>query len=216
MANDHALQSAVLAALRFEPSINAAHIGVSAEDGVVTLTGHVTSYPQKFAAEAATARVRGVNAVAEEIEVRLPHPARRTDDEIAAEVVRRLDWDSAIPPGAVKVKVERGWVTLYGEVEWRFERDLAQDDVRRLKGVMGISNQMTVRPRVDVAGIGGEISHALHRSWLARPAAIEVTAHGGRVRLSGSVSSPHERQLAAAAAWSAPGVTEVENDIVVA
>lgn len=213
-SNDH-LQRAVLAELHWEPSIVAAHIGVSADNGVVTLSGHVDSVAQKLAAEAAAGRVRGVKAVVEEIEVRLPFDTSRSDEEIAAAAVDRLAWDVSVPQNAIEVKVEGGWVTLTGEVEWQYQRNAAGDDVHRLMGVRGVSNQITIRPQVNVSLLSDDITHALHRSWYFDPMTVTVTAAGGKVRLGGTVHSPHERQVAAATAWSAPGVTEVENGIEV-
>jgi osmotically-inducible protein OsmY len=209
------LQQAVLAALKFEPSLDAAHIGVTAEGGVVSLTGHVWSYGQKQAAEAAAAGVRGVKGVAEEIEVRLPFGADRGDDEIARAAAQRLAWDVSLPADAVKVKVESGWITLLGEVDWAYQKEIASDDVRRLRGVVGVSNQITLRPNVDAAGIGDEITHALHRSWLFDPTEVQVSVEGGKVHLSGKVPTPHDRRVAAATAWNTPGVTDVENAILV-
>ncbi|HKH80669.1 MAG TPA: BON domain-containing protein [Methylovirgula sp.] len=216
MSQDNALQEAVLAELRWDPSVTAAHIGVAANAGVVTLTGHVESYAEKQAAEMAARRVRGVKAVAEEIEVRLPFGTERSDDEIAAAAVDRLAWDVAIPCDAVKIKVEKGWVTLTGEVDWYFQKEAAEQDVRRLFGVVGVSNQISIKPRVNLSNISDDIMHAMNRSWFFDPKTITVSAHGGKVRLTGTVNSLHDRQVAAATAWAAPGVTEVENDIVVA
>ena len=213
MSRDNALQRAVLAALRFEPSVNAAHIGVAVDDGVVTLTGHVNSYAQKHAAEAATALVRGVRAVAEEIEVRLPFESRRTDDEIAAAAADRLFWDSALPRDGIAVKVEKGWVTLTGDVDWRFQKEMAQDDVRRLHGVIGVSNQLRVRPSPPADDIREQILDAFHRSWLSDPGAVDVRVEGSEIRLGGTVRFPQDRRLAAALAWGVAGVTDVRNEI---
>ncbi len=204
-----------MAELSWEPSVTAAHIGVTAKAGVVALTGHVESYAEKFAAEAAASRVKGVRAVAEEIEVRLPMDAVRTDEEIAAAAIERLSWDVSVPKDAVSVKVETGWVTLTGQVDWNYQKDLAEQDIRRLFGVVGLSNQLSIKPHLDVAGISDNITHALHRTWFYEPSQVKVTAEGGRVRLTGNVDTFHDRQTAAATAWGASGVTGVENDIVV-
>lgn len=215
MNHDHKLQKAVLEELGWEPSVTAAHIGVAANDGVVTLTGHVGSYAEKHAAEAATGRVKGVKAVAEELEVRLPFETQRSDEEIAAAVVDRLRWNVAVPRDAVKVKVESGWITLSGEVAWHFQREAAEQDISRLLGVTGVSNHISIRPKVNVANLSDDITHALHRSWFFDPTTITVSAEGGNVRLHGTVNSPHDRKVAAATAWAAPGVTGVENEIAV-
>lgn len=216
MSHDAHLQQAVLKELSWEPSLTAAHIGVAANHGVVTLTGHVESFAEKQAAETAARRVRGVKAVVEEIAVRLPVGVGRSDEEIAEAAVDRLAWNVLMPPDAVQVKVEQGWITLTGVVDWFFQKEAAEQDLRRLFGVVGLSNQITIKPRVDVTNISDEIMHALHRSWFFDPHTITVTADGGQVRLTGAVSSPHDRQVAAAAAWAAPGVTDVINDITIA
>ena len=215
MSTDSRLQQAVTEELNWEPSVVSAHIGVAASSGVVTLTGHVLSYAQKHAAETATRRVRGVKGVAQEIEVRLPFETKRTDEDIAAAAIDRMGWDVSIPKDAVKVQVENGWVTLTGQVDWYYQKDAAGQELRHLSGVTGLSDQITVRPRVDVANISDSITHALHRSWYFDPKTIMVSAEGGQVHLRGSVHLPHDRQLAAATAWSAAGVTAVQNDIAV-
>jgi osmotically-inducible protein OsmY len=213
MSEDGRLQKAVLTELGWEPSVTAAHIGVTANEGVVTLTGHVGSLAEKHAAEVAARRVRGVKAVAEEIEVRLPSDAERADDEIAAAAIECLKWDVSVPHDAVKVTVEKGWITLTGQVDWHYQRDAAAQDVRRLFGAVGVSNQITITSKVDVSNISDNIMHALHRSWFFDPKTITVSAQGGKVWLTGTANSPHDRQLAAATAWTAPGVTAVENNI---
>jgi osmotically-inducible protein OsmY len=215
MSDDKRLKQDVLAELAWDPSVNEAHIGVTARDGVVTLSGHVESYVEKRAAEKATGRVRGVKAVAEGIEVRLPSGIKRGDDEIAAAALDRLAWNVSIPHGTIKVTVEKGLITLTGEVDWHYQREAAEQDVRGLSGVVGVSNQATIKARVDVSGVSDAITHALHRSWFFDPETIAVTAEGGKVRLSGAVPSWHDREIASDFAWAAPGVTGVENDIFV-
>ena len=216
MSQDRQLQNAVLAELDWEPSIDAAHIGVAANTGVITLSGHVANYAQKKAAENAARRVKGVKAVADEIEVRLPFDVRRTDDEIAAAAVHRLGWDVLIPKDAIKVQVEKGWVTLSGEVAWNYQKEAAAQDVRALYGVVSVSNDVNIKHRISASNISDDIMHALHRSWYFDPADIKVHVKDGKVTLVGTVHSPHDRQVAAATAWSAPGVTDVENDLIVA
>jgi osmotically-inducible protein OsmY len=215
MSHDDNLQAAVLAELNWEPSITSAHIGVTAENGTVTLTGHVESYGQKHAAEMATGRVKGVKAVAEEIEVRLPFAIKRDDADIATAAKDRLSWDAATPHDAVKVKVEKGWVTLTGQVDWHFQKDTAERDVRNLLGVVGVSNDITLKPRVDTAHLQDDIQRALHRSIFFQPERVHVTANGGSVKLTGKVASWLERREAASTAWAAPGATSVENDLIV-
>lgn len=211
MANDEKLKKSVMDELTWEPSVNPDHIGVTAENGVVTLSGHVESFAQKHAAESAVRRVKGVKAVAEEIEVRLPFESKRGDDQIAAAAAERLSWDTLVP-ATVKVKVEGGRVTLDGQVDAYYQKDAAQYAVRSLFGVIGVNDLITIKPAVDTAKMGENIRHALHRSWFFDPA-ISVTADGGKVHLTGAVNSPYDRQIAARTAWAASGTTSVQNDI---
>ncbi len=213
MSADVLLEQAVMAELAFEPSLSADHIAVTVEDGVVTLIGHVSTYAQKHAAETAARRVRDVKGVIEEIEVRLPPEAHLSDRDLAAAAVERLAWDVAIPTGAIEVKVEKGWVILSGAVPWRYQKEFAQDDIRRLRGVVGISNQISVRPPGSAADPRAAIRRALQRGGRVDPAAVHVEADGGRLTLSGSVRTLHEWRSVSAAAWRAPGVSDVENDI---
>lgn len=215
MSNDASLKESVLAELAWEPSVTAAHIGVTARDGVITLTGHVKAYYEKHAAEAAARRVKGVKAVAEEIEVKLPFDVKRGDEEIAAAAVSRLAWDSSIPKDAIKAVVQDGWVTLTGEVDWHFEHDAAAKDVRALWGVVGVTNEIKIKPRVNTSTLSSDISKALHRSWFDE-SNVRVTADGGRVKLTGKVDSWSDRMLAGTTAWAAPGATAVENDLIIA
>jgi osmotically-inducible protein OsmY len=214
MSLDSQLQQAVLAELAWEPSVTAAHIGVTANAGVVTLTGHVESYLQKKAAETAACRVKGVKAVAEEIEVRLPSDTKRTDAEIAAAAINRLAWEVSVPRDAVKVSVEQGWITLTGQVDWHFQQEAAERDIRGLFGVVGVSNLTTIKPIADASKISDDITHALHRAWFD-PKTIMVKAEGGKIRLTGTVHSWYDRQLAAETAWAAPGATAVDNQIAI-
>ncbi len=214
MSDDQRLKQAVLDELQWEPSVNAAHIGVSAKDGVVTLMGHVENFAEKSAAEKAARRVKEVRAVAEEIEVRLPFSVKLGDEEIASHTANRLQWDSAFPSGTVKAKVEKGWVTLTGEVDWHYQQDAAENDVRRLWGVTGVSNDIAIKPKPNASNIRDNIMVALDRSWVDR-ATIDVTAEGGKVTLSGTVDTSFEREEAGSTAWAAPGTTSVQNDITV-
>jgi osmotically-inducible protein OsmY len=208
------LKQSVLDELKWEPSVTAAHIGVIAKDGVITLSGHVENYAEKHAAETAVGRVKGVKAVAEELEVRLPFDTTRGDDAIAAAAIDRLAWDVSVPRDAVRVKVEKGWVTLTGQVGWHYQREAAEQDVRRLFGVIGVSNQTTVKPRPDASNISDNIVDALHRTWFD-PKTVTVTTDGGKVRLTGTVHSWRDREMAESTAWAAPGATTVENDIAI-
>lgn len=213
MSNDTQLKESVLAELKWEPSISAAHIGVTAKDGVVSLMGHVESYTEKMAAEKAAGRVKGVKAIAEEIEVRLPFSIKHGDDDIAKQATNRLAWNSSVPKDTVKVKVEKGWVTLTGTVDWYYQKTSAAKDIRWLSGIIGVSNNITVKPRVNAGNISDDIDTALHRSWFWDPETVFVKADGGKVTLSGTVDNWHDRQVAGTTAWAAPGTTSVENDI---
>jgi osmotically-inducible protein OsmY len=215
MKTDSQLQQAVLAELKWAPSVTAAHIGVAAHAGVITLTGHVETYPEKHAAEEAAIRVKGVKAVAEEIEVRLPFETKRSDEAIAAAAIERLSWDVSIPKDAVMVKVEKGWVTISGQVDHYYQRSAPEYDIRSLIGVMGVSNQITIKPQVDASDISENIMHALHRSWFFDPKTIQVNFIGGHVKLTGTATSYHDKEVAASTAWMAPGVTSVDNKIAV-
>jgi osmotically-inducible protein OsmY len=212
MNNDHQLKTDVLAELAFEPTVSADHIGVTARDGVVTLSGHVESYWQKLAAETAAGRVKGVKAIAEEIEVRMPLHIKRSDDEIAAAAVNRIAWDVSVPSDAVKIKVEKGFVTLTGTVDQHYQKDAAAWSIQSLMGVTGIANQIAVKPKVDTSTISEDIRHALHRTWFS-PNNIKVSATEGKVHLTGKVDTWRERELAAATAWAAAGTSAVSNDI---
>jgi len=204
-----------MAELGWEPSIDAGHIGVAANAGVVTLTGRVQSFRQKVAAERAAARVKGVKAVAEDIEVKLPYDIRRGDEDIAGAAIERLAWDASVPSDTIEIRVENGWITLNGEVDWRFQKEAAAQAVRTLIGVIGVSNQIEIKPTVNADDDGQNITRALHRSWFYDPNTIKVSAQGGTIRLTGQVTTWNARDLAGKTAWSAPGATSVENEITV-
>jgi len=212
MLDDKQLKQAVLDELGWDPMVNAAHIGVTAKDGVVTLTGQVDRYDNKMAAENAVRRVKGVRAIAEEIEVRLPFDVRHGDEEIASADVGRLKWDASVPADHIKVKVEKGWVTLTGEVDWHYQHDAAASNIRGLWGVTGVSNQITIKPMANAINIKESITSALHRSWF-NPMKVNVSVQGGKVTLSGNVNGWSEREQAGSTAWAAPGVTSVTNNI---
>ena len=212
MSDDTTLKQAVLDELEWDPALNAARIGVTVADGVVTLMGTVETFAEKQHAESAALRVKNVKAVAEEIEVRLPFDVRHDDPEIASAATDRLAWNVSVPRDAVKVTVANGWVTLSGDVHWRFQHDAAAEAIRTLWGVTGVSNQITVRPLTIADNIRSGIMVALHRSWFS-PENIHVTAQDGKVTLTGTVGYWDERALAGATAWAAPGVTAVINNI---
>lgn len=217
--DDKDLREAVMDELDFEPSVSAAHIGVTAERGVVTLTGHVASYAEKVAAERAAMRVRGVHAVAQEIEVRYPEDKKTSDDEIAQRALRVLSWHAGLPADAVQVKVQGGWVTLTGQVGWQFQRSDAEAAVRKLSGVVGITNQIGLpsSPAAQVSEVERKIKDALRRHADVEAGAIHVSCkQGGTVELEGRVQSWNERWLAERAAWSVPGVKMVNDRLMVA
>jgi osmotically-inducible protein OsmY len=211
MNNDRQLQQDVLDELDFEPRINSAHIGVAAARGVVTLTGFVASYAEKFAAERAVRRVKGVKAIAEEIDVRLPADKQRADDEIAARALDILKWQVGLPAGGIEVKVEKGVVTLGGTVEWQFQKQEAGHVVHKLAGVVAVYNQIAVTSPVRREAVKERIERALERNAELEASRLSVETTGGKVTLRGRLDSWHQREAAERAAWSVPGVTQVQD-----
>jgi osmotically-inducible protein OsmY len=209
MSHDTQLRDQVLAELSWDPTVNAAHIGVTAHHGVITLTGHVSSFAEKRAAETAASRVRDVKAVAEEIKVDLFAHHARTDEEIAQAALSRLSWNSYLPQNSIKVFVEKGWVTLSGTVDQNFQKISAERDIIGLTGVTGLTNQTRITSTIDALNVSNEIRNALDRSWFFMPNSIDVFAEGTTITLTGKVTTLHERKIANAIAWAAPGVTAV-------
>lgn len=215
--SDVRLRQDILDELEYEPSIDAANIGVTVENGIVTLTGHVRSYAEKHAAESVAQRVKGVRAIAEEIEVRLPDHKKTADDEIASRVLKILAWGASISdPSDIHVKVEQGFVTLAGTVDWHFQRSAAENSVRQLTGVTGIDNQLNIRPRMDVMDIRHGIKEALRRNAEIEAEDIDIEVSGSHVILRGKVQSLRERVMAERAAWSAKGVSAVTDYLTIA
>jgi osmotically-inducible protein OsmY len=215
MKNDNDLQHDIMEDLRWDPSIDASKIGVAASNGVVTLTGGVPSYFQKQTAERIAKRVAGVRAVANDIDVQLPSAVQKTDSGIATTALNALKWSASVPDENIKVFVSKGWVTLEGDVEWNYQREAAEKAVEALIGVKGVTNRIGVSPHIKSREVKSEIKAALHRYAELESRNIEVDAMDSTVTLRGSVRSWAERKEAENAAWMAPGVTQVKNEIVV-
>jgi len=214
--DDKQLRQNIIDELEFEPSVDAQDIGVAVSDGVVTLSGHVSSYAEKIAAQQAVQRVKGVQAIAQEIEVRYPGEKKTADDEIAKRALNILKWDAVIPGDAVKVTVQKGWVLLTGEVDWQFQKKAAEDAIRKLSGVTGVRNSITIKPRVSAFDIKQKIENALARNAHVEARAIRVNvSDGNKVRLEGSVDSWDDRYIVENAAWSVPGVQSVDDRLAI-
>jgi len=213
MKTDLQLKKDVNAEHEWDPSINASHIGVAVQDGVVTLSGHLNTFAEKYAAERAVQRVQGVKAIAMELDVKLEPGHKRSDSEIAEAVESALLWNALVPTDRVKVKVEKGWVTLKGEFDWEYQRQAAEKAVRPLTGVVGLSNSITLKATTTPTNIANRIREALERHAQREAKHIEVLVNGSVVTLRGNVDSWAERSAAYGAAWSAPGVLSVVNEI---
>lgn len=213
--NDKQLRQAVIDELEFEPSIDAADIGVLAQDGIITLNGHVPVYSQKMAAERAAWRVRGVRAVVQDIAVRYTGDPN-SDDQIAKRAVDVLRWDSTVP-SQVHLTVNDGWITLSGEVDWQFQRNNAEKDLRALSGVLGITNSITLKPAAQLAVVKDKIEEALKRNAEIEAKRIQVDIRdGGTVTLNGFVDNWSERQAVQHAVWSTPGVRVLHDNLAIA
>jgi osmotically-inducible protein OsmY len=216
MKNNADLQQDVQDAIKWEPLLNAAEIGVTVKDGVVTLTGTVDSYSKKTEAEDAAKNVAGVKAVVEKIEIKFgSNWSKKDDNEIATEVVNALRWNWQIPGDKVKVKVEKGWVTLEGELQWNYQKDAAKDVVKNLLGVQGVSNNITIKSDTLDQVEKKDIENALKRNWSINDKDIKVKVSNHKVTLTGSVNSWYDKDEAARIAWNAPGVWNVDNELVV-
>lgn len=212
---DAELKSDVLSELKYEPSVKVTDIGVLVKDGTVTLNGSANSYGKKWEAVSAVKRVSGVKAVADEIEVNLPNSPHHTDTDIASAAVSQIDWSTTIPVGTVVVTVRDGWLTLDGEVEWGYQKDSAMKFVRHLAGVKGVSNLISIKPRVAVKEIETDIESAFKRNAVVEANKIQVETSGNKVILRGMVRNYAELEEAERVAWGASGVLSVDNQLQV-
>jgi osmotically-inducible protein OsmY len=215
MKSDTEIERDVRDELEWDPDLDATDIALSVKKGVVTLTGFVKSFTDKYEAEAAVKRVAGVVAVANDLEVRLPSIDERPDPEIARDAVAAVKGQLPISWEKIKIIVKNGWVTLEGNVEWQYQRQTAENAVRHIKGVRGVSNMIQLKPRAEPSEIKRKIQDAFRRNAEVDANRIEVETRGSEVVLKGTVRSWIEREEAERVAWSAPGVTKVEDRIVV-
>ena len=216
MKTDTQIRQDVQDELKWDPSIREAEIGVAVKNGVVTLSGYVEHFGQKYAADLAAERVSGVRAVADDLKVKLPSSLQKSDTDIAHAAVRALDWDIEVPEKTVTAKVDEGWVTLHGSAEWHFQKAAAERAVRYLTGVKGVINQIVIKPNIiSPTQVSQRIKDALKRGAEVDAQHVSVEAVGGTVTLSGTVRSWSERGDAERAAWAAPGVSKVIDKILV-
>lgn len=215
MKTDAQLHLDILQTLNWEPSLNPTHIDVAVRDGVVTLTGFITSLTEKWTTEHVVKSVSGVQAVADDLEVRLPTENERTDSDIARAAITALEWNTSVPHERITVTVRNGWVILEGSVDWSYQKTAAQEAVRPLMGVKGVTNTLVVQPQVEATDISAKIAQAFQRTATLEAQKIWVEATGSKVILRGNLHSWMERAEAERIATSAPGVTEVENHISV-
>ena len=214
--SDKVLQEDIINELAWDPSVKATQVGVAVKDGVVSLTGHLDTYAEKEAAMRAVRRVAGVKAIAVEVDVRLSAEHKRTDTDIARSAEVMLKWHTSVPDDAIRLTVDHGWVTLQGEVEWDFQRRSAENVIRPLTGVVGVSNEIKLREKPKVADLSRKIEDALRRQAIRESQHIKIAVDGNTVTLSGTVHSWHEREAAQGVVWSAPGVRKVVNELQIA
>jgi len=215
MRSDEDIKRDVEDELRWDPDIDPTNIGIAVRGGVVELVGFVRSYYQKWEAEVAAKRVAGVVGVANDLEVRLPGVDERPDADIARDAVAEIRFQLPIAAESIKVVVNDGWVTLEGEVEWNYQREIAENAVRRLRGIKGVFNSIKVKPKAEPSAIKRKIEAAFRRHAEIDAERITIEVNGGDVILKGTVRSWTERQEAERAAWSAPGIAKVDNRLIV-
>ena len=215
MKTNEELQKDVQDSIKWQPLLKAAEIGVTAKNGVVTLTGNVNSFTKKIEAEKAAKSVVGVRAVVEDIHVKISTSLVKNDEDLATEILSSMKWDWSVPSDKVQVKVEGGWVTIDGSVEWNYQKEAARSCAANLIGVKGVTNNVTVKAKSNDAIEQADIEKALSRSWMVDDHNIQVKVKGNRVVLRGAVESIFEKDEAARLAWNAPGVNEVDNELAV-
>ncbi len=213
---DQDIRQRVIDELDFDPSFDANEIGVAVENGVVTLTGHVSSYAQKLAVEKAARNVKGVRGIAQEIKVRLLGDAATDDDQLVQRALSLLDLNSELPRDAILVKAQDGWLTLTGNVDWQYQRATAESAVRRLRGVVGVTNLVTISPQVAAADVRNKILEALRRNAEIESTGIKVVVKNDKVVLEGRIKAWNERAIAERAAWSVRGVRSVDDHLTLA
>lgn len=213
--SDNEIRDDVIEELDVDPTVDATQIGVTVKNGVVSLSGHVPNYGQKWCAENAAKRVYGVKGIADELDVHLPFSAQKTDPEMAQAAINAFRWHASIPDDRLTVTVDHGWVKLEGSVDWQYQKDAAASAVRYLTGVKGVSNNITLTPKVKPADVKEKIQNAFERNADLESRRIGVNVRDGKVVLHGNVRNWTERDEAQRAVWSIPGVREVENDLSV-
>jgi osmotically-inducible protein OsmY len=213
--DDNEIRRKVIAELDWDPSIDPSAIGVAVKDGVVTLNGSIGNYWQKKEVERVVKQVAGVKAVAEELTIKLPGTAARSDADVAQSVLSGLRFNVAVPPDRIQATVENGWVTLEGEVEWQYQKSAAEHAIRYIMGVRGVTNSIGIKPKVSAADVKAKIESAFARRAQLDANQIRVESSESKVILRGSVHSWDERDQAEQAAWAAPGVTKVDNNVLV-
>jgi osmotically-inducible protein OsmY len=210
------LRQYIIDEFEFDPSFNGEHVGVAVDKDVVTLSGHVNSYAEKLAVIAAARRVKGVHAIAENIEVRYPYQSKTADDQIAQRASDLLNWDVLVPKDTLDVLVHDGFVTLSGTVDWQYQRSAAEDDMRKLSGIVCVTNMIKIKPRVDASDIRTKIESALKRHAAVEADAIRISIQdGNKVILEGHVDNWDERYKVENAAWSTPGVASVDDRLAI-